>query len=212
MANNCSPLQKSLAWCMGTPELPGIRRRMYYISKDLIAKWPPFNRDDYQRAKSAVLTGNFTLVADAKWKYIDILADKSQLTSEAQGELPSQTQLNKLTAVHPGIGPDATAAACYLNNSDNVFVVEDMKGFYRVVGSEKWLTKTTVAQDTGQGPTGATSTTINVEATDEIPAPFYVGLLETEEGTIDCMSDVTGIPTGGSPNNGGMADPGDVTE
>lgn len=210
MANNCSPLQKSLAWCMGMPELPGIRRRMYYISKDLIAKWPPFNRDDYKRAKSAVLTGNFTLLADAKWKYIDILADKSQLTSEAQGEVPSQTQLNKLTAVHPGIGPDATAAACYLNNSDNVFVVEDMKGFYRVVGSEKWLTKTTVTQDTGQGPTGTTSTTINVEATDEVPAPFYVGLLETEDGTIDCMSDVTGIPTGGS-NNGGMADPGDVT-
>ena len=95
MPQNCTPFQKSLAWCMGIPELPGIRRRIYYISKDQIAKWPPFNRDDNYRAKTAVLTGNFTLVADAKWKYIDILPDKSQLTSEAQGELPCQTQLNK---------------------------------------------------------------------------------------------------------------------
>ena len=122
MPQNCTPFQKSLAWCMGIPELPGIRRRIYYISKDQIAQWPPFNRDDNYRAKTAVLTGNFTLVADAKWKYIDILPDKSQLTSEAQGELPCQTQLNKLVAVHPGVGTEASAAACYLNNSDNVFV------------------------------------------------------------------------------------------
>lgn len=214
MANNCSPLQKSLAWCMGTPELPGIRRRIYYIAKDQIARWPTFNRDEYNRTKTAVLTGNFTLLADAKWRYIDILSDKSQLTSEAQGEIPSQTQLNKLTAVHPGVGPDASAAACYLNNSDNVFVVEDMKGFYRVVGSEKWISKTTVAQDNGQGPTGTTSTTISVEATDEVPAPFYIGTLLTEDGTIDCMAEVTGNTSGsgGSSGGGGWADSGDITE
>ena len=31
--NNCTAgLQKSLAWCQGTPELPGIKRRLYYIA------------------------------------------------------------------------------------------------------------------------------------------------------------------------------------
>jgi hypothetical protein len=117
---------------------------------------------------------------------IDILPDKSQLTSEAQGEFPSQTQLNKLTLVHPGVGPDASAAAAYLNNNDNIFLVQDMKGYWRIVGCEKWITKTTVAQDNGQGAAGNTSTTINVEAPDEMPAPFYFGTLETEDGDIDC--------------------------
>ena len=171
---------------MGTPELPGIKRRIYYISKNLIAKWPEFVRDESGRVTSSTLSGSFTLVADTHWQYIVILADKSQLTSEAQGEIPSQTQLNKLVAVHPSVGPEASAAAAYLNNSDNVFVVEDMKGNFRVVGSERWLTKTTVAQDNGQGATGTTSTTINVEATDEIPSPFYVGTLDTEDGEIQC--------------------------
>lgn len=215
MSNTCSYLQKSLDWCMGTPELPGIRRRIYYIAKSQIARWPAYNRDENRRTKGTTLTGNFTLLADAKWKYIDVLADKSQLTSEAQGEIPSQTQLNKLTAVHPGVGPDASAAACYLNNSDNVFIVQDMKGFYRVVGSEKWITKTTVTQDNGQGATGTTSTTISVEATDEIPAPFYLGTIVTDDGTIDCMAELTGSGSNsgssGSGNNGGWADPGDVT-
>ena len=182
---NCSPLQKSLAWCMGTPELPGIRKRIYYISKDQIAEWPTYIRDvNNRRMKKAAYRGDFVLVADAKWKYIDILPDKSQLTSEPQGELPSQTQLNKLVAVFPGVSPEASAAACYLNNSDNVFLVEDMKGFFRVVGCRKWFTKTTVAQDNGQGPTGTTSTTINVEAPDEVPSPFYMGIIETELGDV----------------------------
>ena len=182
---NCSPLQKSLAWCMGKPELPGIRKRIYYISKDQIAEWPIYIRDYYnRRAKKAAYRGDFVLVADAMWKYIDIIPEKSQLTSEPQGELPSQTQLNKLVAVFPGVSPEASATACYLNNSDNVFLVEDMKGFFRVVGCRKWFTKTTVSQDNGQGPTGNTSTTINVEAPDEVPSPFYMGNIETEDGDV----------------------------
>ena len=67
-----------------------------------------------------------------------------------------------------------------------MFVVEDMKGKFRVLGNDKWSTKSTVAQDLGQGATGTTSTTISVEATDEVPAPFYTGTLLTEEGVIDC--------------------------
>ena len=188
MATQCTSIQKSLGWCQGTPELPGVKRRIYFLAKSGIVKFPTLSRDELGRPTSAILDGSFTLATDTKWKYIDILPDKSQLTSEAQGELPSQTQLNKLTAVHPGVGPEASAAAAYINNTDNVFIVEDMKGNFRVLGNDKWQTKATVAQDLGQGATGTTSTTITVEATDETPAPFYTGTLETDEGTIDCST------------------------
>ena len=188
MATHCTSIQKSLGWCQGTPELPGVKRRIYFLAKSGIVKFPTLTRDELGRPTSAILDGSFTLATDTKWKYIDILPDKSQLTSEAQGELPSQTQLNKLTAVHPGVGPEASAAAAYINNTDNVFIVEDMKGNFRVLGNDKWQTKATVAQDLGQGATGTTSTTISVEATDETPAPFYTGTLETDEGTIDCST------------------------
>lgn len=186
MAKKCTSIQKSLAWCQGTPELPGVKRRIYYCAKSNIVTFPQLPRDELGRPTSSVLTGEFVLLADMKWFYIDILPDKSQLTSEAQGELPSQTQLNKLTAVHPGVGADASAAAAYINNTDNVFIVEDMKGNFRVLGNDKWQTKATVAQDLGQGATGTTSTTISVEATDEVPAPFYIGTLETEDGLVYC--------------------------
>lgn len=181
----CSNIQQSLAWCEGTPVLPGIKRRAYYTNKSNIAAWPTLPHDTNSRLTAAQYSGNFTLVADATWKYIDFLPSKSQLTSEAQGEYPSQTQLNKLVMVHPGVGAEASAAAAYLNNSDNVFIVEDMNGNYRVVGSEKWETKTTVAQDNGQGQTGTASTTITAEATDECPAPFYTGYILTEDGVVN---------------------------
>ena len=190
MAKVCTSIQKSLGWCQGTPELPGAKRRIYYIAKSYIVTFPQLPRDELGRATSSVLVGDFALLADTTWKYIDILPDKSQLTSEAQGELPSQTQLNKLVAVHPGVGQEASAAAAYINNTDNVFIVEDMKGNFRVLGNDKWTTKATVAQDLGQGATGTTSTTINVEATDEVPAPFYVGTLETEDGLVYCSPEV----------------------
>ena len=103
----CSTIQQSLAWCQGTPELPGIKRRIYYISKDQV------------------------------------------------------------------------------NNNDCVYLVETVRGQFRVVGSEKWQVKSTVAQDLGQGATGTTSTTLNVEATDECPAPFYYGEIVTEDGVIN---------------------------
>ena len=184
MATTCTNIQQSLEWCEGKPELPGIKRRCYYTNKSNIVTWPKLPHDAMGRVTSSTLTGAFALKADAVWKYIDFLPDKSQLTSDPQGEYPSQTQLNKLTLVHPGVGPEATAASAYLNNSDNVFVVEVMSGEFRVVGSERWATKTTVAQDNGQGPTGNASTTITVEATDECASPFYTGQLVTDDGNV----------------------------
>ena len=197
MATICSTIQQSLAWCQGTPELPGIKRRIYYISKDQIVSWPTLTYDSLGRLTSAAYSGSFVLAADATWKFIDILPDKSQLTSEAQGEFPSQTQLNKLVAVHPSVGVDASALSAYVNNNDCVYIVETVKGQYRIVGSDKWQVKSTVAQDLGQGATGTTSTTLNVEATDECPAPFYYGEIVTEDGVINENS-------GGGSGNGGL--------
>lgn len=184
--STCLALQKSVAWCQGTPEYAGIRRRIYYISKSAIATYPKLPMDDRGRATSNVYEGDFVLLADQNWKFIDILPDKSQLTSEAQGEMPSMTQLNKLTAVHPGVGVEASALSLYVNNSDCIFIVQDMADNYRVLGSERWETKATVAQDNGQGAAGTTSTTISVEASDIAISPFYKGKLETEDGEIDC--------------------------
>lgn len=185
MPNTCDSLQKSIAWCEGTPVLPGIRKRLYYIAKSLIAAWPTLTKNTKGQVTTATYSGSFTLASSAKWSYIDILPEKSTHTSDTQGEAPSVTQLNKLSVVCPGTGADETVLASVFNNSDMVFIDQAADGSYRVTGSEMYPTKATVAQDLGQGPTGTASTTINVEATDVVPAPFYTGEIVTEDGTIN---------------------------
>ena len=182
---NCSPLLGSLTWCEGKPVLPGIRRRIYFTSKSNVVKWPKLKVDKNGRPTSAILEGSFELAADKCFHHIDVLVDKSGLTSEAQGEAPSQTQLNKITAYHPSVDEQATMASAYFNNNDIVSLVQDMDGKWRVIGNEKWQSKATVAQDNGQGPTGAAGTTVNIEHTDLIASPFYVGTIPTEDGIIN---------------------------
>lgn len=194
--NNCSPVEGSLHWCEGKPVLPGIRRRIYYTAKSNIAVWPLLPVDANGRPTSAVLQGSFQMAADKVFHYIDVLVDKSGLTSEAQGEKPSQTQLNKITAVHPAVDEQASLAAAYFNNNDIVALVQDMDGKFRMVGNEKWQGNATVAQDNGQGATGTASTTVNIEHTDLIPAPFYEGEIVTEDGVINEQGSGSGSGSG----------------
>lgn len=182
---NCSSIQKSLSWCQGTPEAPGVKKRVYYLASNQIVNWPELERDELGRPINAEYKGDFTLVEDAVWHYIDHLPSKAEVKSETQGEVPSQTFKNTITVVHPAVGADASAAGCYLLNTDNVFLVEDMKGNYRVIGSPYYDAVATVAQDLGQGATGTTGTTITLEASDIVSLPVYNGKIVTEDGTIN---------------------------
>lgn len=182
--NPCATLEGSVGWCQGRTSLPGIRRRLYYISKSKVLNFPDLMRDENGNILAPVYKDEITIAADAVWHYIDLLPDKCQLTSDAQGEVPSQSQLNKLTAVHPGVDERATMIASYINNNDCLFIVEDMEGRGRLLGNDRYTTKATVAQDLGQGPTGTTSTTISVEVTDAVPAPFVRSTILTEDGEV----------------------------
>ena len=182
---NCSLLLKSLGWCYGQTVRPGVRRRAYAIDGSKILKWPELQRDSLGRVTSAILQGSFLLAEGAKWVYIDHLPDKAEFKSETQGEAPSQSFKVTATLVHPGVGEEAAAATAALLNSNTVFLIQDMAGNYRLVGSDDYDSVVTSSRDNGQGPTGSAGTTITIEASMEIDAPFYTGEIVTEDGTIN---------------------------
>lgn len=173
---NCTDLQKSLEWCEGKPQYAGIRRRIYYSSRNNFVSLPTVPLDENGRPTSSVLTGEFAMKEGAQFFFIDIIPDRSQSTSASQGEYPSQTSLDKIVAVHPGVGPEASEAAAYCHNTNNVYIFEDIDGNARVIGVEtQWPVKSTVEMDFGQGPAGTASTTITVEGTNKVPFPTYKG-------------------------------------
>ncbi len=184
-ANSCQALLKSMKWCQGKTVKPGIRRRIFAIIESQILKWPAIKRDTLGRVSSSVLQGSFQLVEGAKWAVIEHLPAKAEFKSETQGEYPSQTFKVNGSVVHPGVGEEAADATAAFLNSNCVFLVEDMDGRLRLIGSEDYDTVTTVSRDNGQGPTGNAGTTIAFEASMEADAFFYEGEIVTEDGTIN---------------------------
>ena len=184
--NNCDAIQKSLDWCEGRPQFAGMRRRIYYTAYSNAVSLPYVPLDENKRPLGGVLTGEIVLKEGAVFYGIDIVPERSQPTSESQGEYPSQTSLDKLVAVHQGIGPEASAAGAYIHNTRNIYLFEDIDGRARLMGFEDaWPAKGTVAMDFGQGPQGTAGTTITIESTNRVPFPEYRGKIMTEDGEID---------------------------
>lgn len=183
---SCFATLQELKRCEGVPVTPGIKRSAYLIAVSSILGYPTLPTDEYGRPTSATYKGEFTLAEGEKFKRYDHLPSKAEFKSETQGEEPSKTFKVTTTIVHPGIGPEAAAAATTLINTRVIALVEDMDGRFRVVGCEKYNGATvSPSRDNGQGATGSAGTTFALEADDIADAPFYDGPIPTEDGIIN---------------------------
>ena len=63
-----------------------------------------------------------------------------------------------------------------------VYLFIQRNGKARMLGSEAFTPELTLSQDLGKAPTDANSTSIQIAADDEYPAPFHPGKIETADG------------------------------
>ena len=179
----------NLDWVDGQVSVPGIYPELYYIPKGSITAWPQFATNPTTSAEAVTLAGDFTLAESATWKKINCIDLKSQPTSEQQGEVRCKTYLNKLKVVVSLTNEDATYLALAGANTDFVWLFKERdSGKWRVAGSEKFMTVTKVMLDIGGAPTSEKGTTMEVEAVDVCPFPFYDGNIVTDDGDINPSS------------------------
>jgi hypothetical protein len=177
---------ENLDWTDGQVSIPGIYTNLYYLPKGDISVWPALPTNPASAAEEVTYTGSFTLAALKTWKKINCIDVKSPVTCEPQGEKRSQTFLNKLTVVTALNEEKATAFAKLANNTDIVYLVrEKNSGKWRLIGNEMFQTNTKPMVNLGGDPTGEKGTTLEIECTDPIPAPFYDGEIITDEGDIN---------------------------
>lgn len=193
MSENCAAmnLYDSVRFCDGTTVMPGVRRKAYFISQDNIVKYPELPKlsdKDVQMGKLSTYVGDFTLAADAKFKVIDLDDSASNVACESQGEKPSKSFLNKATFKHPGKGEVATGFARLANASNLLFIYQERDGAFRVIGNQMFSTNVKPTQESGAKETDASGTTLNIEVSDVCPAPFYKGIIKTDEGDIDAST------------------------
>ena len=194
MAKECTnaALYDSLPFCKGKTILPGIRSRLYYVPKRDIVSWPTLpDTAKTDMSELATYEGNFTLASDKYWYFIDLVDNKGKIESESQGDKPARSFINKTSVVHPETDEYATGFARQANSDDFVYLTQVRNGKFRVLGCEAFSTDTKPKQDSGEGVTGDFGTTLDIEATDACPAPYYKGKIVTKEGIIDAA---TGLP------------------
>lgn len=207
MATDCTTtdMYESLKWCEGKTVLPGIRPKVYFIKKANIVKWPklPDIGDTQSMKDLAIYVGNFVLAADKNWLTLNSLSTKSNVTSEVQGEKPSRTTLNKCSIKHPGTEEDAAGFCRQAMADDLVFLVQQRNGKFRVMGCEEFEADIKPSLALGEGVTGEAGTTIEIEATDVCPAPFYQGKIETADGDISGVDGSAWVEPAGEPSTEG---------
>lgn len=183
----CVPVDpKSLEWCEGTVNLPGIRSKVYFIPKSNIAKWPTLpNAITTGIGELATYVGNFTLVTGKKWQVMDVLVEESPVKVASQGTKPGKTFLNTGTFYSPKVDEEAAGLARIANNADYVWLFQDKPGKYRVIGNEMYQTDHKIDQNLGSKATDQMGTPFEASVTDKCPAPYYTGEIVTEDGTIN---------------------------
>lgn len=176
----------NLDWVDGQVSVPGIYPVLYYTTKNLITGWPQFAAVPATPAAEVTLAGNFALEALAKWKRVNCIDLESEPTSEQQGETRCKTYSNKLKVQVSLTNEEATSMAKLAANTDLVWIFQERdSGKFRVAGSEKFMTITKVSLAIGSAPTSKKGTTLEIEAVDVCPFPFYDGLITDDDGIIN---------------------------
>ena len=181
---------ESVEMCYGQKNIPGICRVVYAIPMRQIVKWPKLPShedmaDGDTSEKLVTITESFVLAEAAKWLKLDIIQEKSPVSFEPQGEQYSGTFLNKATLKLAAHGKVATAFCAQVLNESMAYLVQEKTGAYRLLGAEFLDTVTKPSGNFGESVTGDSGMTLEITATDKVPAPYYEGEIVTEDGTIN---------------------------
>lgn len=179
MATTCTStidIYESVPFCMGEKSLPGTRTHFYFVRRDDVTKFPKPKGTKADSLETVnVITGQIELASDKEWFKVDLVDGESEPTVEQQGSWPNFTFLNKCTLVLPGTGKKVTGLISLLNNDDIIALIPQRDGKCRLFGNSSFRVSVKPSQAWGKGVTDANTTTIEVEVTDEFPAPFYLG-------------------------------------
>lgn len=181
----------SLTACPGKKSLAGIRRRLYYIEKAAVVTFPTLpaitGTEGQEMKDLAVLSGEFSLAADKYFKHIDLKDEASNVTFDSEGENGSKVFNNQANAIVTGMGDEVKGFARQALNDDLIYVYQNRDGSFCVIGNEAFTCHTTPTGDTGTEPTGAITTTLQLQCYDEAPVPTFKGKLYIASGKyIDC--------------------------
>ncbi|NCD40938.1 MAG: hypothetical protein EOL88_02485 [Bacteroidia bacterium] len=174
-----------LLWSDGTENMGGLKTIGYYALWADIDEFPSFPAAPATAADEVTLEGNFRMKTGKYWKKLYSTMETSELIDENQGEWDGQSFVHKATIFFPGTKAEALGFAKLANNSNMVFIFDELSGGNRrVIGSEGIPAKVKPSFTTGKATADRKGMTMEIQCYGYTPAPLYDGVIEIESEVI----------------------------
>lgn len=193
----------SIEACPGKKNLPGLRRRLYYVPKADVVSFPTLTAlptgstsgSQPTMADLGKLTGNFVLAEGKYFQHIDLKDEASNVTYETVGENGSHLFNNQANAIVAGQADEVKGFARQVVDEDIIYVYQQRDGKFAVIGNDAFVTHTAPSGDTAAEATGASTTTFAINCYDECPVPTYEGTLAlSASAVLNCATGVIAAP------------------
>lgn len=165
----------------GSDNTPGIQQQVFYAPIEDILTLPAPDIDDSASDTGTfedlvTITKNIVLKPGKQFRSIYVTLEDGELKHEGQGETDSMSFKNTLEFAHPGTKPQQLGFAQWCKNNNLVFLVPEVDGQVRVLGTRAYPAKLTSAPgSTGKKSTDGRKTTFTFHSSRKGPAPIFVG-------------------------------------
>ncbi len=173
-----------MLWADGEENMAGVKVTCYYALASEIEVWAALPASPSTAAEEVTLAGNFRMTSAKYWRKLYVTMQTGEVIDEQQGEVDGQSFAQKATVFYPGTKAEALAFAKNANNSNMVFIFEEVTGNRRVIGSEAIPARVKPSFTTGKAYADRKGMTLEIEAHGYTPAPLYDGVIELEGSTI----------------------------
>lgn len=192
---------KNLDFIGGGANPSGIKPIAYVVPKSEITAFPVMADAPTTAAELAgyKADSDFELVTGSKFRTIYSTQGVGKVEVEMSGEDDCQCFTNKATLKYPDIDD---AGKAYLNASLNSSMVAVVPHYtkggvrYAVIGGRDFDAKVTNKANSGDKPGSAKGIDIEISAPDYWALPNYNGVIETDNGSLNCS---TGVFTPAAP-------------
>ena len=188
----------NLVWADGRINPSGIKSEIYFAPKTWIASYPQIDPLADTATENVTFVGDFVMEAGKKFKRLYSTQGKGSVTWETIGEKDCRMFVQKGMFSFPDIDDAGKSMAKSLVNANIVYIVpmpHETEKRYVMLGDEYWDTSSNIGGASGDAPGSAKGITIEVESPCTTPLANYKGVLEFDDGVLDCA---TGIFTAGS--------------
>lgn len=180
---------QDLTHLAGSDNTPGIQQTIYYAPLEDIASLPVPDKDDSASATGTfadlvTITSDIVMKAGKQFHSMYVTLEDGDLKHEGQGEMDSMSFKNSLEFAHPGSKPEILGFAQWVKNNNIVFLVPEVDGQVRLLGSRAYPAKLQSAPGgTGKKSADGKKTTFTFHSSRKGPAPIFKGKVAITDST-----------------------------